>query len=98
MLQRAMTATQSSEPYEIVVENYRRRFTEYHALLRAVLDPKAATASDAAVTLLMHAYEQVTASSAAQRMVRIVAGGRIARQFVADNLDFVRHGLPRNLA
>ena len=94
MLRRAMKANASTEPYEAIVAKYQARFGEYQALLHALLDPKTPKTADAAVTLLMHAYEQVTASSAAPHMIHIMAGGKIALQFVTDNLDFVRRGLP----
>lgn len=94
MLQRALKATASTESYETVEGTYQGRFGEYQALLRAILDPHTPKSADPAVTLLMHAYEQITASSAEPKMTLIMVGGKTTRQFVADNLDFVRRGLP----
>jgi len=94
LLQRALKATSATQSYGAVVATYQSRFGEYQSLLRSVLDRNAPKTPDPAVTLLIHAYERVTDSSAASSMVHIMVGGKIARQFVADQLAFVRQALP----
>ena len=95
MLKRAIAATQSNESLSSITASYQQRYSEYQSILRPLLNP--ATTKDATppVALLLHAFEKITDSSAKSHMVKIMAGARIAQQFVADNLDFVRNGLRR---
>ena len=95
MLKRAIKATQSTETFSAVTAKYQNRFGEYQSILMALLNPAASKGANPSVTLLMHAYEKITNSSAATQMIQIMAGAATAKQFVADNLDFVRNGLQR---
>lgn len=96
MLERAMAATKSTENFQTVASNYRRRFSEYQTLLRSVLDPSQLSTPDPGIALLVHLYECVTGFSASAQMGILLKGSGIVMQFIADHFEFVRSGLRRS--
>jgi hypothetical protein len=75
---------------EAVVQEYQGRFAEYNAMLPSLFNPSGSTSGNPSATLLMHAYECVTRSSARERMIHIVAASGLIELFFFEHVDFVK--------
>ncbi len=72
---------------------YQCRYAEYSSLLNLLFSPSESSTGNPAATLLMHAVECVTRSSAREHMIHIVAASGLIHEFVVDHIDFVKEKL-----
>ena len=98
LLRNMHTATKAPSSFEQTVADYQARYREYQALLSPVLRAPAASKLDPTTTLLLHAFEKVTRTSANGSMLKLMVGTSFMNQFIADNVDFVRNVLKSNEA
>ena len=76
-----------------VVKEYQGRYAEYNNLLSLLFNPSESSSGNPAATLLMHAFECITESSARGHMIHIVAASGLIQGFVIDYVDFVKEKL-----
>ena len=76
-----------------VVKEYRGRYSEYNAMLPLLFSPDQSSSGNPAATLLMHAFQCVTQSSARGHMIKIVAASGLIKEFILDHIDFVKEKL-----
>lgn len=76
-----------------VVKEYQGRYAEYSSVLDLLFSPGESSSGNPGATLLMHAFECVTQSSAREHMIHIVAASGLIQEFVLDHIDFVKEKL-----
>jgi len=75
------------------VKEYQGRYAEYNSMLPLLFDPSKSSSGNPAATLLMHAFECITQSSARGHMIHVVAASGLIQLFVHDQIDFVKEKL-----
>lgn len=79
ILSRSIPASGESISFSAAVEEYQGRYAEYNTMLPLLLNSSQSTTGNPAVTVLLHAVECITQSSARDRMLAIMAasGGHL---------------------
>lgn len=76
--------------FDEVVKEYQSRFSEYSSMLPLLLAPEKSATKNPSATLLLHAFECVTQSSARDKMPQIVAASGFIDEFLLDHIDFIK--------
>ena len=93
ILAKSIPSSREDVSFNQVVNEYQGRFAEYNTMLPLLFSPNESSSGNPAATLLMHAFECVTQSSARSHMVHIVAASGLIQEFVLDHIDFVKQKL-----
>lgn len=93
ILTKSIPSSSEDISFNQVVKEYQGRFAEYNTMLPLLFSPNESSSGNPAATLLMHAFECVTQSSARSHMVYIVAASGLIQEFVLDHIDFVKQKL-----
>ena len=91
LLQTCLTSSREQRSLNQVISEYQARFTEYNALLPMLLNPGSSSTGSPATTLLMHAFECVTTTSANEHMVHITLASSFIVEIAVDHIDFIKN-------
>lgn len=75
------------------VKQYYNRSAEYDMMLPLLFSPDKSSTGKPEVTLLMHAFECITNSSARSHMIQIAAASPLLKDIALDHIDFVKKKL-----
>lgn len=90
ILTKSIPSSKENISFNEAVKEYQSRYAEYSGLLNLLFSPSESSSGNPAATLLMHAVECVTQSSAREHMIHIVAASGLIQEFVLDHIDFVK--------
>ena len=90
VLKKSMPSSGETISLAEVVAEYQSRFQEYNGMLGPLLKGQEAQTPNPYVTILVHAFECVTTSSARGSMIKIAGLSSFVEQFVVDNVSFVK--------
>ena len=93
ILLKSIPSSRENISFNEAVSQYQRRFAEYNSMMNLLFNPGDSSSGNPAATLLMHAFECITNSSARSHMIQIVAASGLVQQFIVDNIDFVKEKL-----
>lgn len=93
VLTKSIPSSKEKISFADAVGEYQRRFAEYNTMLPLLFSPNEVSGSNPGATLLMHAFECVSQSSARGHMTRIVAASGLIQEYVLDHVDFVKQKL-----
>jgi hypothetical protein len=92
ILTKSIPSSRENISFNEAVKEYQGCFAEYNTML-VVFSPSQSSSGNPAATLLMHAFECITRSSARGHMIQIVAASGLIQEFVLDHIDFVKEKL-----
>jgi len=93
ILTRSIPSSRENISFNEAVKKYQGRFAEYNTMLPLLFSPSQSSSGNPAATLLMHAFECITQSSARRHMVQIIAASGLLQEFALDHIDFVKEKL-----
>ena len=93
ILTKSIPSSKEAISFSEVVKEYQGRYAEYNSMLPLLFSPSESSSGNPATTLLMHAFECITKSSARGHMIHIVAASGLIQEFVIDHIDFVKEKL-----
>lgn len=93
ILTKSIPSSKEKISFTEAVKEYQDRYAEYSNILNFLWSPKESSSENPAATLLMHAVECTTQSSARAHMIHIIAASGLIQEFVLDHIDFVKEKL-----
>jgi hypothetical protein len=93
ILTKSIPSSKEAISFGEAVKEYQSRYAEYNSMLSLLFTPSESGSGNPAATLLMHAFERITESSAHGHMIHIVAASGLIQEFVNDHINFVKDKL-----
>ncbi len=92
VLEKGLFATNEDIRFSAVIKEYQDRYHDYSSFINMIFNSKSGD-ENFACTLLTHAFEYITQSSASDDMIHILAATGIVHEYILDHLDFVKEKL-----